>query len=158
MVMEGHNNWILKLNILNGLLYSASQDGTIKIWNSECGKCLWTTNLGSPVLNLKISNGILFAVVQSDLVSFKMKKTSLKKMAVYSGHSQAITCLKILGEIVFSSSYDNTIRAWDIQSGKCLGRFSGHKDSVNEILIRNSSVLVSCSNDQSVNFWMFTPS
>ena len=55
---------------------------------------------------------------------------------------------------MYSCSYDNTIKAWDVFSGEEIKIFKGHKNSVNHmILLENQKTLCSCSDDQTIRLW-----
>ena len=46
------------------------------------------------------------------------------------GHDDSVYCLEFDSKRIISGSRDQTIKAWDIRTGRCLGTFRGHYGSV----------------------------
>jgi len=46
------------------------------------------------------------------------------------GHADSVYCLEFDSQRIISGSRDQTIKAWDIKTGRCLGTFRGHHGSV----------------------------
>jgi F-box and WD-40 domain protein 1/11 len=46
------------------------------------------------------------------------------------GHADSVYCLEFDSKRIISGSRDQTIKVWDIQTGRCLGTFRGHHGSV----------------------------
>ncbi|KAG0371968.1 hypothetical protein BGX24_000918, partial [Mortierella sp. AD032] len=75
---------------------------------------------------------------------------------VLSGHSDNITHISYSpdGEMIATSSYDDTIRIWSTSSGDTLRVLRGHTDSVSGVAFSPTGLqLVSCSNDKTVRTW-----
>jgi len=47
-----------------------------------------------------------------------------------SGHADSVYCLEFDSKRIITGSRDQTIKAWDLQTGRCLGTFRGHHGSV----------------------------
>ncbi|KAI0267433.1 WD40-repeat-containing domain protein [Gloeopeniophorella convolvens] len=47
-----------------------------------------------------------------------------------SGHTDSVYCLEFDSARILTGSRDQTIKAWDIRTGRCLGTFRGHYGSV----------------------------
>jgi len=72
------------------------------------------------------------------------------------GHSHFVSDCKLSsdGQFCISSSWDKTLRLWDINSGKTLQRFIGHKkDTLSVSLSKDNRHIVSGSRDSSIKFW-----
>jgi WD40 repeat protein len=53
---------------------------------------------------------------------------------------------------------DNTIRLWDVKTGKCIGILDGHLDWVNSVACHpNGKTIVSASEDYTIMIWKFLP-
>ncbi|KAJ5066811.1 wd40/yvtn repeat-like-containing domain [Anaeramoeba ignava] len=50
----------------------------------------------------------------------KQKEQQLKPIKEFTGHSREIRCLLITSDSLYSGSYDQTIKKWDLKTGKCL--------------------------------------
>jgi len=56
-------------------------------------------------------------------------------------------------QILYSASGDNNAYAWDLNSGKIVGKFSGHVDYLHCITQRPNGQLVTGSEDGSIKLW-----
>ena len=57
------------------------------------------------------------------------------------------------GNKLASGSADNTIKIWDIVTGKCEQTLEGHQDFVRSICILPKNKLASCSIDKTIKIW-----
>ena len=55
---------------------------------------------------------------------------SVPQPTYLSGHADSVYCLEFDSKRIISGSRDQTIKVWDIQTGRCLGTFRGHYGSV----------------------------
>ena len=69
-------------------------------------------------------------------------------------HDSFILCIKegINGEII-SSSFDQTIKVWDISSLKCVCTLKGHTGSVTTVQVLNNFEIISGSRDRTIKIW-----
>ncbi|WP_309728612.1 hypothetical protein [Chamaesiphon sp. OTE_75_metabat_556] len=68
------------------------------------------------------------------------------------GHQSWVNSIAISGEWLFSGSIDNTVKQWEIATGRCLQTFSGHQNSVTSIAM-SGKWLFSGSSDNTVKQW-----
>jgi WD40 repeat protein len=76
--------------------------------------------------------------------------------AVFEGHRHTVSCVVFCADSrrAVSSSWDNTLRIWNIESGECTKVLEGHSDWVNHFaLSANDRLIVSGSNDGTVRLW-----
>jgi WD40 repeat protein len=58
------------------------------------------------------------------------------------------------GQTLASGSHDNTVRLWDVSTGRELRRMQGHYDGVTSVAFNpNGQVLASGSSDNTVRLW-----
>jgi WD40 repeat protein len=58
------------------------------------------------------------------------------------------------GQTLASASHDQTVRIWDIETGKCQHICKGHKHLVSSVAFhRNGKIVASGSQDQTVRLW-----
>ena len=73
-----------------------------------------------------------------------------------SGHDDSVQAIAITpdGETLVSGSYDNTVKLWDLKTGKLLKTLSGHKEAVTSVAITpDGQILASGSSDNTVKIW-----
>ena len=57
-----------------------------------------------------------------------------------SGHREGIwNILTVKDKLIISSGLDETIRVWDIESGKCIAILAGHIHKIKEMVIDNNN-------------------
>ncbi|ETO30649.1 WD-40 repeat protein [Reticulomyxa filosa] len=79
-----------------------------------------------------------------------------KVSKILQGHSGNVNGVKFSldGTKVASSSKDETIRIWDVKSGKTIKILKGHSDWVNDVeFSRNGKIIISCSMDKTIRIW-----
>ena len=155
--LSGHTERITALAVLpNGLLASGSYDKTIKLWTTS-GACEKTL-LGhtSWVLALTVlPNGLL--VSGSDDRTIKLWTASGKCEKTLSEHTYgAVYALTVLPNGLLASGHgylENSIKLWDVLSGRCVTTLSGHTYSVLALAVLPSGLLASGSGDSTIKLW-----
>jgi WD40 repeat protein len=78
------------------------------------------------------------------------------RLHITMGHSGPVTSVAISpdGKYIVSGNYDNTIKLWDIESGKEIRNFEGHSSIVASVAISpDGKYIVSGSHDKTVKLW-----
>ncbi len=83
------------------------------------------------------------------------KQTKICDMMInYKGHSGPIWCLERNEDILFTGSYDKTIKIWEIPTGTCLNTIRAHSNWVSSLNYwKNSNLLISSSWDCTIKLW-----
>ena len=95
----------------------------------------------------------LYVAQATDVILYKSIKyndlLSWQPVRTYSGHHGDICKFVVRNGQLVSSSMDNSIRSWDLQTGKCKDIFRGHSSDVNSVDCFDD-VIVSGSKDKTV--------
>ncbi len=101
--------------VIDGKLVSGATDHTIKVWDPETNRCLYTLTGHSSVT--------CFAVIDGKIVSGcddgKIRVWDLekrKRVHTLTGHTGGVYCLAVIDGKLVSGSDDNTIRVWDFKA------------------------------------------
>jgi WD40 repeat protein/serine/threonine protein kinase len=81
---------------------------------------------------------------------------SKRLLRTFEGHKHWVrsVCLSRDGSLAMSGSLDNTLKLWDVATGRCLRTFEGHMDSVVSVcLSRNGRFSLSGSRDKTLKLW-----
>jgi WD40 repeat protein len=87
---------------------------------------------------------------------YREKIRSFQKRGILNGHSSWVDAVAISqdGQIMVSGSYDNTIKLWDLPTGKSVYTLVGHSSTVHSVAISaDKKTIVSGSDDGTIKVW-----
>jgi len=122
---------------------------------SNLSRSVFTEAFGS-VFSLAISpNGKVLAVGATNEIRLWQIKDS-KQLMSFRGHTDYVRSIVFNsdGQILASSSEDQTVRLWDIRTGQCVKTLQGHTGRVWSIaLSSDGKTLASGSEDHTIRLW-----
>ncbi|GHJ84326.1 hypothetical protein NliqN6_0728 [Naganishia liquefaciens] len=98
-------------------------------------------------------------IAESGWVARRVNLTTGKAKKVFKGHQGPCTSLAILDcsggdDILFTGSWDKTVRAWNAETGECISSTPAHTDFVKSLLlIPWLNILLSGGSDRQINLW-----
>jgi WD40 repeat protein len=163
----GHTEQVNKIIKLqdNTSIASASNDGSIKIWNSTNGKLLKTlkVNYSGPVNDLVLlSDGRLVScskdylmgdVVYGNLPIEIWNVTSGLMIKDLFPLSNALSIILIKSDLLASSLWDMTICFWNISTGSVVKVISGENDIALSLVLLPNGYLASGEQDWTIKVW-----
>jgi WD40 repeat protein len=146
------------------LLCSASEDGSLRVWELATGQCLnvlrdqknagWIYSCDFSLKNRDLlCVGTHTHAVELWNVSGNTGGTLLKTL---KGHKDAVMSVKFAnnGSTIISGSMDNDLRLWEVETGQNLARLQGHTNMVSSVVFMpNNQQVVSGSRDHTVKVW-----
>ncbi len=137
---------------------SASNAGTIQLWDSQSGQALNTLQGHTgPVLAVAFApDGTRIASASSDNTVRIWDAQSGQAINTLHGHTNYAFSVAFApdGTRIASASNDNTIRIWDAQSGQALNTLQGHTGAVWAVAFAPDGARVaSASSDNTVRIW-----
>ncbi|MBI5931665.1 MAG: WD40 repeat domain-containing protein [Chloroflexi bacterium] len=139
-------------------LVSASNDKTLKVWDTDTFDCIATLKGHAAWVK-----GVVITPSGQQIVSCSMDRTlkiwnaqSGEALQTLSGHSDSVNALAITpdGRKLVSGSSDRTLKIWDVASGSELQTLVGHEDAVNTLTISpDGSKVISAARDLSLKIW-----
>ena len=137
---EGHTDQVTAIFATKTRLLTGSEDGTVKEWSLESGKCTRTfpghcTCSLFPASAVLAWNGLLYGSAKDGVIDvWSLGTGKLERRLV--GHSDTVMGLTVLNGRLYSSSMDHSIKEWDMASGRLLHTFEGHEDYVFQAVVQ----------------------
>ncbi|KAE9609143.1 putative transcription factor WD40-like family [Lupinus albus] len=120
----------------SNMLFSSHKDNKIRIWNFTVSERFKSKKVGT----LPRKTSFLMFPKSNNATKHK---DSVACMAYY--HSEGL---------LYTGSYDKTVKAWRVSDRKCVDSFLAHEDNINAILVnQDDGCLFTCSSDGSVKIW-----
>ncbi|XP_006342605.1 myosin heavy chain kinase B-like [Solanum tuberosum] len=158
----------------DGVVYTGSADGTVKIWQREFTpktirhvlvQTLLNQECAVTALAVNKSGSVVYCGSSDGVVNFwEKEKKNWTHGGVLKGHKLAVLCLESAGNLVFSGSADKNICVWRKEGcvHTCLSMLTGHNGPVKCLAVEQDKesttsdkkwVLYSGSLDKSVKVW-----
>lgn len=112
-VLEEHDGWVRALTIAGTTMYSVSHDTTVKAWNVTSLDCEQSLSGAERLDSVVVWHDYLF--VGADNGRLKVyKKGGDAPLLQMKEHRGAVLALVANRDLVFSASYDGSVRVWGL--------------------------------------------
>ncbi|KAJ2855193.1 Lissencephaly-1 [Coemansia erecta] len=137
------------------VLATASEDMTVKIWDSEAGDFERSLKGHTKAVQDMVfdNKGAVLVTCSADLTLRVWDVANeYKCVRTLHGHDHCVSAVRFLGsDKIVSASRDKTIRIWELATGYCVRTLTGHSEWVRCVDVSaDARLLCSASNDQSV--------
>ncbi|KAI8870840.1 WD40 repeat-like protein, partial [Ramicandelaber brevisporus] len=159
--LTGHRGPVNALQLRSNRIVSASGDATIRMWDPDSGQCLHEyTGHGRGLACVQFDGRRIVSGSNDQTIKVWDAETG-KCLQTLTGHTDLVRTLHYPGELEYpggsvsggklvSGSYDQTVKVWDIDSGKCLLDLRiGHSSWVFDVQLSHSKI-ISSSQDSKV--------
>ncbi|KAL8368082.1 hypothetical protein RB599_003809 [Gaeumannomyces hyphopodioides] len=158
--LGGHSNSVRSVTFSpdGQRLASASDDNTVKLWDTATGACLQTLKgHRNWVWSVAFSpDGQRLASASADNTVKLWDAATGACLKTLKGHSGWVWSVAFSpdGQRLASASYDNTVKLWDAATGACLTTLKRHSDWVTSVAFSpDGQRLASASYDKTVKLW-----
>lgn len=169
--LRGHKEWVnsVKLHSASGTLYSASEDITVRMWDLHTKQCIKVFGgPGEPLGHVAQVQVVLPLTL--DHLEGEEEHWSRPQIRDSAGVREDAYCTRddVVPDIaltedqkrrvehrpthLLTSSFDNTIKLWDIRTGRCVRTLFGHVEGVWSIAADNFRI-ISGGHDRLVKVW-----
>lgn len=150
---------IFSVSLRDGMIASASHDGSCKLWDAASGKCHRTLYPKWPPAGLSLrctslATGRLACGDNMGAVHVWDLKKPLDTpgTAQLHGHRSSVLCLAWAGEALLSGGIDRTVRVWDLDKRECVASAKEHERPVRSLAI-DGGVVASGGEEGAVKLW-----
>ena len=137
-----------------------SGSGFLMLWDVQTDKCLRLFDGHSiGIRSVSFSPDGRFALSAYEKM-FKLwvirESSSRKPLRIFKEHTDDVSSLAFSpnGCFALSGSEDNTLKLWEVSTGRCLRTFEGHEKSVNSVSFSpDGRFALSGSSDERIKLW-----
>ncbi|XP_020592098.1 protein JINGUBANG-like [Phalaenopsis equestris] len=132
--------------IFNNKVFTGHQDGKIRVWKFNAKSDDYKRVGTLP----RFKDFLKSSIKPSNYVEVRRHRN-----AVWLRHFDAVSCLALNAEqgLLYSGSWDRTIKVWRLSDFKCLTSVNAHDDAVNAVATAFGNMVISGSADGTVNVW-----
>lgn len=167
-VLRGHTHRVWSLawqpregEEASGLLASASEAGSIWLWDVDKGRALKQLQAHDDriwELAWKPTEPVLASASQDKTIKLWEMKSG-RWLKTLQGHTAGVVSVQFSpnGQWLASGSEDATIRLWEVKTGQLIHTFKGHQDRVMAVRFSpDGNRLASASFDQTIRLWQLS--
>jgi WD40 repeat protein len=158
--LQGHRRWVRACAVTpdGRHVVSASDDGTLKVWDLDAGHVLATLEgHASGVAACAVTPDGRSVVSASDDGTLKVWDLDAGRvLATLEGHAAGVTACAVTpdGRRVVSASEDRSLKIWDLAAGSVLATLKGHTWGVTACAVTpDGRRVVSASTDRTLKIW-----
>jgi WD40 repeat protein len=175
MVLRGHTGAVRCVGqAADGRLWSASDDGTVRLWAPSDARESATLRVGAAVLAVaQLTDGALVTgSVDGVLRTWPLPAAGPQcvtvpptgsSQALRGQHAGGISALEVLSPFQVASAahqrvatggMDGVVCTWDLTAGQVLATYNGHSGAITSLTtLPSSGLLCSASMDRSIRLW-----
>lgn len=130
----------------NTKIFTSHQDCKIRIWQLKPSSSKKHHHLLStlPTLKDRIRRGIL----PKNYVQIRRHKQKL-----WIQHADTVSGLAVNDGLMYSVSWDKTLKIWKMSDFSCLESVLGHVDAINAVVVSHDGVVYTASADGEIKVW-----
>ncbi|GFP80962.1 myosin heavy chain kinase b [Phtheirospermum japonicum] len=144
---KSNSGLVKAITIAGERIFSGHQDGKIRVWK---------ISKKDPTVHKRIGTLPTFKdTVKSSFNPNKYVEVRKSRNAIWIKHVDAISSLSLSEDksLLYSASWDKTIKVWRVSSSKCLESINAHDDAVNSVVAGFDGLVFTGSADGSVKVW-----
>ncbi len=137
------------------MIATASDDGTVKLWNQQ-GQLLQTfKGHNSPISDVDLSKDGKMIATASDDGTAKLWNQQGQSLQTFKGHNSPISNIDLSkdGEMIATASDDGTVKLWNQQGKNFYTWKADHNQVLDLYFSPDGETIVTASNDGTVKLW-----
>ncbi|KAL2231594.1 UNVERIFIED_CONTAM: Protein JINGUBANG [Sesamum indicum] len=144
---KSSSGFVKAIVVLGEKVFTGHQDGKIRVWRFLGDKKKTYNRIG----NLPETRELLMRSVNPR----NYVKVRRKGCVPWVKHYDAVSCMSIDAEqgLLYSGSWDKTLKVWRISDFKCLESINAHDDALNSVVAAFDGLVFTGSADGTVKVW-----
>ncbi|KAK1847772.1 vegetative incompatibility protein HET-E-1 [Colletotrichum chrysophilum] len=137
----------------HSILASASEDGTVKLWNTTTGHCVVTLDTDGPMFSVALStDGITLAAASCSGVELWNTTNGCRLRKLVTEHTyEPISVAFSSDGVTLATGADKNVQLWNLDNGECTRTVTGHFRTVSSVAFSgDGSLFASGSHDKAV--------
>ncbi|KAF3785334.1 putative WD repeat-containing protein [Nymphaea thermarum] len=124
-------------------IFTSHQDGKIRVWEQK-----WRQHLRQVAAIPTMTEQMLLSLSASNFVQVRRDHTTL-----WINHFDVISAIAISGGLLYSTSWDRTLKVWSLSDFRCLESVRAHDDAINALAVSADGTVYTGSADASIKVW-----
>ncbi|WOK91667.1 WD repeat-containing protein 86-like [Canna indica] len=144
---KSSSGFVKTIVVAGDRIFTGHQDGKIRVWARSSKNPTVHKHVGTLP---RLKDFLKSSINPSDYVEVRRQRRT-----VWLRHFDAVSCLSLDQEsgILYSGSWDKTVKVWRISDSKCLESFKVHDDAVNSMATGFGGILFTGSADGTLKVW-----
>ncbi|KEH20738.1 putative transcription factor WD40-like family [Medicago truncatula] len=128
------------------MVFTTHQDCKIRVWNHHHHK---NNNNHRKLTTLPtVNDRFRRFLLPSNYINIRRHVKRL-----WIEHADAVTDLAVSNGVIYSVSWDKTLKIWRISDLRCLESLKAHEDAVNAVAVSNDGTVYTGSSDKRIRVW-----
>ncbi|VFQ72141.1 unnamed protein product [Cuscuta campestris] len=144
---KSKSGFVKAIVVLEGVVFTGHHDGKIRVWRSSGRTGSHYRRVGSlPTVTQYLKNSIN----PKAYVAVRRRRS-----VPWVRHYDAVSCMSVdlSRGLLYSGSWDKTIKVWRLKDWKCVESIDAHNDAVNSVAVGFDGFVFSGSADGTVKAW-----
>ncbi|KAM2334078.1 hypothetical protein ACFXTH_011673 [Malus domestica] len=134
---------VKSVNFSDGNIFTSHQDSKIRVWQLTAGKQHKLFN-SLPTVNDRLRRFVL----PKNYVTVRRHKKCL-----WIQHADAVTGIAVNNGLIYSVSWDKSLKIWRDSDLRCVESVKAHEDAVNAVVVSNDGTVYTGSADCRIRVW-----
>ncbi|KAM6544165.1 hypothetical protein CsatB_008612 [Cannabis sativa] len=153
------NSGLVKAIVISGnKIFTGHQDGKIRVWKVSPPPPSISNKNNINTLHKRAGTlPTLMDIFKSSVKpsSYVLDAGRRRRTSLWIKHSDAISCLSLSDDkaLLYSASWDRTLKVWRIDNSKCLESINAHDDAVNAVVATVEGLVFTGAADGTVKVW-----